>query len=146
MVILSSTLSIAVKAVVWLVAAVPALATPITKDPLVPNIVDTSHATPAVADFFQRYYAAKNTHNTTLWLSFFHPTQVVYIDAALGGGELSRAAMDADFPALVKTWGPNSRSYPLRILGGTNSAIVQFVDTPDMFGGENPCSVCNRLS
>lgn len=36
----------------------------------------------------------------------------------------------------MTSWGPESRSYPLRIIGDTNSAVVMMVDTPDMFGDE----------
>jgi hypothetical protein len=107
-----------------------------TIDRLYPDIADTSHATSAAADFFRGYFSAKSIHNACLWLQFFHPTQVVYYDAILGWGFPNRSSLETSFTPLVEAWPKNVVSYPLRILGDTTTAVVHYVDTPELFGAE----------
>jgi len=64
---------------------------------LYPNIVDSSHASSLVTEFFQGYFTAKSLHHADQWLQFFHPTQVVYYDATLGEGFPSRSALVTEF-------------------------------------------------
>jgi hypothetical protein len=42
------------------------------RNDLFPDIVDTSHASPLAAKFFQGYFTAKSLHNATSWLDFFY--------------------------------------------------------------------------
>jgi hypothetical protein len=36
----------------------------------------------------------------------------------------------------MPTWAPSGRSYPVRILGDTTSALIFYTDTPELFGHE----------
>jgi hypothetical protein len=70
-------------------------------------------------------------------VSFFGPDPVLYIDAGLGFAWPSRAA-------LLQVWtnppfstaNPDALSYPLRVIGDCNSALIEFVDTPPLLGKE----------
>lgn len=108
-------------------------ALPVTDD-LFPDIADTSHATQLAAEFFHGYFTAKSLHNATLWLEFFHPTQVVYYDATLGEGFSSRSQLVTAFTEFTEEWPKNAISYPLQILGDTDSAVIHYVNTPGLFG------------
>jgi hypothetical protein len=101
---------------------------------LYPDMVDTSHASPLAAEFFQGYFTAKGLHDANWWLQFFHPTQVVYYDATLGEGFPSRSLVVTAFTENAQSWPKNATSYPLQILGDTASAVVHYVDTPGLFG------------
>ncbi|KAJ7583805.1 hypothetical protein C8J56DRAFT_951849 [Mycena floridula] len=122
------SLGTAIVALIWLGNTMAVLGA------LFPNIADTSHASPLAAEFFHGYFTAKSIHNATLLMQFFHPTQVVYYDVTAGEGFPSRSALATVFTELAKEWPKNATSYPLQILGDTASAVVHFVDTPDMFG------------
>jgi hypothetical protein len=102
----------------------------------IPDIADTSHASQRAVEFFHGYFTAKSCHDAEGWLQYFHPSRLVYHDATLGLGSDSRSAVEALFGAMVSGWPANARSYPLRILGDTTSAVVVFVDTPELFGAE----------
>jgi ketosteroid isomerase-like protein len=103
---------------------------------LYPDITDTSHASQRAAEFFRGYYTAKSRRDAEGWLRYFHPSQLAYYDATLGLGADSRSAVEQLFRQLVPAWPESGRSYPLRILGDTTSAVVVFVDTPELFGAE----------
>lgn len=103
---------------------------------LYPDITDTSHATQQAAEFFRGYYTAKSRRDAEGWLRYFHSSRLAYYDATLGLGADSQSAVEELFRQLVPAWPESSRSYPLRILGDTTSAVVVFVDTPELFGAE----------
>ena len=102
-----------------------------------PNVTDTSHATDRAADIFEGFFTAKSLHNGVAMVNFFGPDPVLYIDAGLGFAWPSRAA-------LLQVWtnppfstgAPNALSYPLRVIGDTHSALIEFVDTPPLLGSE----------
>jgi len=105
--------------------------------PLYPEVADTSHASNAATSFFHGYFIAKSQHNATSWLTFFHSSKLIYYDATLGiAFGSNRSQFETVLPTITQTWTEESRSYPLRILGDTTSAVVHLVDTPGMFGGE----------
>lgn len=111
-------------------------ATPSVGGEVYPNIADTSHASLRAVKFFQGYFTAKSQHNTTSWLQFFNPTQLVYYDATLGWAFPNRSAVELGLTEAVQSWAENATSYPLRILGNTASAVVHYVNTPGLFGAE----------
>src|SRR5579864_6280121 len=102
-----------------------------------PNVTDTSHATDRAADIFAGFFTAKSLHNGVAMVNFFGPDPVLYIDAGLGFAWPSRAS-------LLKVWtnppfstGPaNALSYPLRVIGDSHSALIEFVNTPPLLGSE----------
>ncbi|PDT03250.1 hypothetical protein CO666_16925 [Rhizobium chutanense] len=102
------------------------------------NAADVSHATPETAKMFEKYFATKTSEDVEGTMSFFSKKLATYTDATLGW------PMDYDyvhglFEKYMPNWG-NGKSYPVQVLGGAEkgngSAIVSFVDTPELFGGE----------
>jgi hypothetical protein len=104
--------------------------------PPYPNIVDTSHATEKVANIFQSFFTAKSEHNATELMEHFSRCCAYYIDATSGGLWPSWDSLNSLFQAFLPTRPPTALSYPWRIIGDKHSALVAFVDTPDLFGRE----------
>jgi hypothetical protein len=118
-------------------AAIALLAAPsLRADPLYPNVVDTSHATPQVASFFKSYFTAKSEHKPVPTTDHFSEAHLTYIDAALGWPFYSKKGMTDLFEQYMPKWPPAGLSYPTRITGDMHSALVAFTDTPELFGGE----------
>ena len=105
-------------------------------DPLYPDVVDTSHATPEAAAFFKSYFTAKSQHKPAATTDHFSETHLTYIDAALGWPFYNKKGMTEIFETYMPKWPPSGLSYPTRITGDTHSALVAFTDTPELFGGE----------
>lgn len=102
-----------------------------------PNVTDTSHATKKVEEIFEGFFGAKSLHNGAQMLKFWAPDPVLYIDATSGGQWPSRAALAGIWEGPFFTNAPpDALSYPLRIIGDEHSALVEFVDTPQIFGQE----------
>ena len=105
-------------------------------DPLYPDVVNTSHATPQAASFFKSYFTAKSEHKPVPTTDHFSDAHLTYIDAALGWPFYSKKGMTDLFEQYMPKWPPTGLSYPTRISGDTHSALVAFTDTPELFGGE----------
>src|ERR1700684_827955 len=105
-------------------------------EPLYPEVVVTSHATPEVAAFFKSYFTAKSQHKPAPTTDHFSEAHLTYIDAALGWPFYSKKGMTDLFEQYMPKWPPTGLSYPTRISGDTHSAVVAFTDTPELFGGE----------
>ena len=105
-------------------------------DPIYPDVVNTSHATPEVAAFFKSYFTAKSEHKPVSTLDDFSEAHLTYIDATLGWPFYSKKGMTELFEQYMPKWPPSGLSYPTRISGDTHSALVAFTDTPELFGGE----------
>src|ERR1700677_2833088 len=105
-------------------------------EPLYPEVVVTSHATPEVAAFFKSYFTAKSQHKPAPTTDHFSEAHLTYIDAALGWPFYSKKGMTDLFEQYMPKWPPTGLSYPTRIIGDTRSALVAFTDTPELFGGE----------
>jgi hypothetical protein len=100
-----------------------------------PGALDVSHCTEEVAALFRGFFAAKSEHDTAAMMSYFSTADTVYLDACLGVALTSWQAVQAEFATFAKL--PAAAvSYPLRIVGGTRSAAIEFVDTPAFFGQE----------
>ncbi|KAH8900702.1 hypothetical protein GQ53DRAFT_757681 [Thozetella sp. PMI_491] len=102
---------------------------------LYPNIADTSHATPALVEFLSHYFHAKSLHDANAWISDFDTSKITYIDAVLGL-DLNTTNFEVTLRALAASWTPDAKSYPLRIIGDMDSAVVFLEDTPALFGSE----------
>ena len=99
------------------------------------GVTDTSHCTPRVAAIFRGFFTAKSEHDTPAMMSYFSPTNTTYIDACLGVALTSWQAVNSEFSTFAKL--PAAAiSYPLRIVGDTRSAAIEFVDAPAFFGQE----------
>ena len=105
-------------------------------EPLYPEVVNTSHATPQVAAFFKSYFTAKSEHKPVPTTDHFSEAHLTYIDAALGWPFYNKKGMTEIFEQFMPKWPPTGLSYPTRISGDMHSAVVAFTDTPELFGGE----------
>ncbi|KAI8724298.1 hypothetical protein NCS52_00287600 [Fusarium sp. LHS14.1] len=102
---------------------------------LYPDTADISHATPALVDFLRHYFQAKSRHDADEWIKDFDTSKITYIETVLGL-HLNPASFESTTKTIMATWGADARSYPLRIIGDTHSAVMFFVDTPAIFGSE----------
>ena len=94
------------------------------------------HADPAVVQQLEDFFAAKNTHNASTWLSQFDPNNAAYYDATLGIGVTPYFTLGGFFVNLTAAWSADAISYPLKVWGDANSAVLYYVDTPGLFGAE----------
>jgi hypothetical protein len=103
-----------------------------------PDVADTSHASKRAVAFFRSYYTAKDLRDSDAFMEHYLRSQVGYYDGVLGGSVVVTdwTIMKEANTQAMSSWAPGALAYPLRIFGDTNSAIVHFVDTPEMFGAE----------
>jgi len=127
-----------VKHFAWIFAATVTLlmAGGLRADPIYPDVVNTSHATPEAAAFFKSYFTAKSEHKPVPTTDHFSEVHLTYIDAALGWPYYNKKGMTDIFELYMPKWPPTGLSYPTRISGDTHSALVAFTDTPELFGAE----------
>lgn len=102
---------------------------------LFPDIAETAKADPQTVDFFRSYFTAKSRHDVEATMSFFSPQLLTYTDAILGWTLNDFETLKNVFAEYMPKWG-SGKSYPFRIIGGPDSAVVAFIDTPELFGGE----------
>ncbi|KAI1757575.1 hypothetical protein F4782DRAFT_479138 [Xylaria castorea] len=108
---------------------------PRTKRSLYPRIADTSHASQQLVQLLTGYYTAKSLYRADEWADFFDPSLAVYADTTLGL-VYSQPGLNNFLEYLVQSWHANGTSYPLKIIGDTDGAVVISVDTPQLFGNE----------
>jgi hypothetical protein len=127
-----------VKHFAWIFAATVTLlmAGSLRADPIYPDVVNTSHATPEAAAFFKSYFTAKSEHKPVPTTDHFSEAHLTYIDAALGWPYYNKKGMTDIFELYMPKWPSTGLSYPTRISGDTHSALVAFTDTPELFGAE----------
>src|SRR5262245_19244034 len=104
--------------------------------PLFPEIVDATHATPEAVRFFHSLFVAKSGHDVDATMNHFSVTTLTYIDATLGWPSYAFDGLKELFVQYMPKWPPSGVSYPTRILGDEHSALVAFTDTPQLFGSE----------
>lgn len=103
--------------------------------PYPPGVTDTSHCTPAVAAIFRGFFTAKSEHDIPAVMSYFSKKNTTYIDAILGVVLAGWQAVNSEFSTFASL-PADAISYPLRIVGDTRSAAIEFVDTPAFFFGK----------
>lgn len=86
--------------------------------------------------FFQSYFFSKTKRDVEATVAHFDETDLVYIDVPLGWSFHGRQAMRQVFSQYMPNWPDSASSYPLRVLGNETSALVAFVNTPELFGSE----------
>ena len=101
-----------------------------------PDVADVSHASPAAAAAFKRFFVPKSAHHPAELMANFSKTGVLYIDATSGGIWPNWDALDKIFTGFLPKAPAAALSYPVRIVGDKRSAIVAFTDTPELFGRE----------
>ena len=104
-----------------------------------PTLVDARHANKEAVDLFNRFFAAKSRHDCNATMDFISRELSVYADVTLGWELNGFDALKEVWAQYMPTWG-EGRSYPTRILGevngGTGSVMLEFTDTPELFGGD----------
>ncbi len=104
-----------------------------------PTIVDARHANKEAVDLFNRFFATKSRHDCDATMEFISRDLSVYVDATLGWELNGYDALKEVWARYMPTWG-EGRSYPTRILGevngGTGSVMLEFTDTPELFGAD----------
>jgi ketosteroid isomerase-like protein len=120
------------------VAAVCLVFTPTSgiAEDVYPQITDSTHAAPETAKFFASFFNAKSRHDVAKTMAHFSPNLVTYTDATLGWDLGGFDGVKKIFEMYMPKWPAAGKSYPTRILGGPNSALVAFTDTPELFGAE----------
>ena len=98
--------------------------------------IDVSHTTPDLVRLLTGFFAAKSAHDPARTMSYFSQQKLTYIDGTLGLGFYTWQDLNAFFTKVMPTWPAAGRSYPVRILGDTTSALVFYTDTPELFGHE----------
>lgn len=88
-----------------------------------------------IAEVLLAYFAAKNRAVLDETMAFFSPDLVTYTDSTLGWALNGFDQVRSVFVQHMPDWG-DGRSLPIRILGDGGSAVVEFVDTRELFGGE----------
>ena len=101
-----------------------------------PDVVDVSHASPGAAAAFRAFFVPKSAHQPKALMDRFSRKGVLYIDATSGGVWPNWESLNGIFSGFLPKAPPAALSYPLRIYGGDSSALVAFVDTPELFGRE----------
>jgi limonene-1,2-epoxide hydrolase len=104
-----------------------------------PTLVDARHANKEAVDLFNRFFATKSRHDCDATMEFISRDLSVYADATLGWELNGYDALKEVWARSMPTWG-EGRSYATRILGdvngGTGSVMLEFTDTPELFGGD----------
>ena len=97
---------------------------------------DVTHATPLLVQRVNSLFRDKTARDVDGFISHFSRNPLYYTDATLGWYVPGRAALQAVFAQYMPTWPDTARSYATRIIGDENSAIVEFTDSPELFGHE----------
>jgi ketosteroid isomerase-like protein len=144
--VLKSTAVVGTAAVGTAAAAYLVSADPVTGEPAqavapgesvdIPTLPDGPEATPAARAFFRSFFTAKTRHAIDDTHAHFHPERMYYADAVLGWAWPSNSDLRGVWETYMPQWPAEARSYPTRILGDTDSAIVLMTNTPELFGGE----------
>lgn len=106
------------------------------KKPPYPDITDTSHATSKAARVFRGFFTAKSSHDADALMTYFAHDPVLYIDASSGNQWPTWQSLWNVFHRFLPSAKADALSYPLRIVGDEHSAVVEFEDTPSLFGRE----------
>jgi hypothetical protein len=101
-----------------------------------PDVTDTSHASERAAHIFRGFFSAKSRHDPDELMTFFSRTDAYYVDASSGNVWPDWQSLSDVFHAFLPPAPPDALSYPLRIVGDSRSALVEFEDTPQLFGNE----------
>lgn len=104
-----------------------------------PDVTDISHATIRAANIFTGFFTAKSKHTAAPMVAFFAPApaSVLYIDAGLGFSWPSQQSLlDVWSGASFANGPPTALSYPVRVIGDEHSAVIEFIDTPELLGSE----------
>lgn len=97
---------------------------------------DISNATPEAVALVTSYFQDKTSRDPGRFLAHFSQHQLTVGDGTRGAKFSTWPELEAAVTPLMPTWPPASRAYPTKILGDARSAMVLYVDSPEMFGSE----------
>ena len=100
-----------------------------------PSAIKADHAAPETAKLFYDAFEAKSTGRAEDLMSHFSTDMVGYCDTTLGWPCKTFEPLLAAFKKNMPKW-TNGLSYGVEVLGGPESALVYFVDTPELFGSD----------
>jgi hypothetical protein len=103
--------------------------------PVYPDVAEVSYASFKLVKSMREYFTAKSNHDSTAWLARFNLEKITYIDAVVGFSYNTSNFAPA-IEEMTRQWGPDGKSYPLRILGDLDSCVVLLRNTPELFGDE----------
>ena len=98
--------------------------------------IDNRYGAPTPGDLFRDFFNAKTARDVNRTMSFFSPNLLTYTDATLGWDSAGFDAVRKLFADYMPTWGPSARSYATRLYGQGNRIVVDFTDSPELFGSE----------
>lgn len=101
-----------------------------------PDVTDTTHATEKAAHTMRGFFTAKSNHDPDALMTYFSRTDAFYIDASSGNVWPNWDSLNNVFHAFLPPAPPDALSYPLRVVGDERSVMVEFEDTPQLFGRE----------
>jgi hypothetical protein len=104
--------------------------------PVYPDVADMRHAVPETAAVLREYFDAKSRHSVDATMKFFAPDLLTYTDSTWGWPVDDYDALESLFGTYLPKWPASGLSYPVRVLGGPESALVEFIDTKELFGAE----------
>jgi hypothetical protein len=96
--------------------------------PVYPDVADMRHAASPTAAVFCNYFDAKSRHNVDATMRFFAPDLLTYTDSTWGWPVDGYDALKSLFDSHMPKWPASGLSYPVRVLGGPESALVEFID------------------
>jgi hypothetical protein len=99
-------------------------------------VLDTTHATPEAVELVVSTFRDKTNRDLDRFMAHFSQRLLTYTDGTLGAKYQTWPALKAVFAQFMPAWPPTIRSYPTKIIGDSRSAMVIFVDSPEMFGHE----------
>lgn len=93
---------------------------------------DTAAASPESAAFFASLFAAKAARDLDATMSHFGLELQTEADATHGSERRGYEALRTHWAEVMPRWPATAKSYPTRVLGDTNSAVIAFVDSPEI--------------
>lgn len=122
--------------VIVTMATAPLYADTSASAPRYPDVADTRHATKKAVDLIDSFFRAKSSHDVDRTMAHFSEENITYIDATVGSPFYTYDILKGIFAKFMPTWPDHALSYPTKILGNEHSVLVEFTDTPELFGGE----------
>ncbi len=97
---------------------------------------DASHATAELVAMITSTFADKSNRDVKRTMTHFSQELMTYTDTTIGESYRDWSSQKQVFERFMTHWAEGTRSYPTRIIGDAHSAMVLFVDSPEMFGRE----------
>jgi hypothetical protein len=97
---------------------------------------DIGNATPEAIALVTAFFRDKTARDPERFMANFSRNQLTCGDGTLGVKYSTWSEVQAAMAQAMPAWPVTSRAYPTKILGDARSAMVFYVDSPEMFGNE----------